>query len=103
VNGVEAMVLVADRPRQLRIRSRPHEPDRVVLAVQDAGSGIDPRDLEKIFDTFYTTKAQGMGMGLAICRSIVEGHGGTLGAKPNDGPGMTFEVTLPADAPTKVG
>ena len=96
VNGVEAMALVTDRPRQLLVRSRPHERDRVLVAVQDAGSGIDPGNLGRIFETFYTTKAQGMGMGLAICRSIVEGHGGTLRAIPNDGPGMTFEVTLPA-------
>src|SRR6267143_1740420 len=98
MNGVEAMASVADRPRELFIRSRQHESDKVLVAVQDSGIGIDQQNLEKIFDTFYTTKSQGMGMGLAISRSIVEDHGGRLWAVPNDGPGMTFEFALPVDA-----
>ena len=98
MNGVEAMASVADRPRHLLVRSCRHDADQVAVAVQDAGVGIDLEHLERIFDTFYTTKPQGMGMGLAISRSIVENHGGTLRAVPNDGPGMTFQFALPVEA-----
>jgi C4-dicarboxylate-specific signal transduction histidine kinase len=94
MNGVEAMTSVTDRERQLRIQSCQHETDKVLIAVQDSGVGIDPESLEKIFDAFYTTKAQGMGMGLAISRSIVEDHGGQLWAQPNDGHGTTLQFTL---------
>jgi C4-dicarboxylate-specific signal transduction histidine kinase len=97
MNGVEAMASVADRPRELLIRSRQHESDKVLVAVQDSGIGIDGQNLEKIFNAFYTTKSQGMGMGLAISRSIVENHGGQLWARPNDGPGVTFEFALPVE------
>jgi C4-dicarboxylate-specific signal transduction histidine kinase len=96
MNGIEAMDTVTDRPRDLLIRSSPQESDKVLVAVQDSGIGIDSQNLEKIFDTFYTTKSQGMGMGLAISRSIVENHGGKLWAVPNDGPGATFQFTLQA-------
>jgi PAS domain S-box-containing protein len=94
MNGIEAMNPVKDRPREMLIRSSEHESDKVLVAVQDSGVGIDAQHLEKIFGTFYTTKSQGMGMGLAICRSIVENHGGRLWATPNDGPGATFQFTL---------
>jgi signal transduction histidine kinase len=94
MNGVEAMASVAERPRELLIYSRQHEPDQVLVAVQDSGVGIDAQNLEKIFDAFYTTKSQGMGMGLAISRSIVENHGGRLWAVANDGRGATFQFTL---------
>jgi len=97
MNGVEAMASVADRPRELFIRSRQHESDKVLVAVQDSGVGIDRENLGKIFDAFYTTKPQGMGMGLAISRSIVENHGGRLWAIPNDGPGATFAFALPCE------
>ena len=97
MNGVEAMSSVAHRPRELLIRSRQHEPDKVLVAVQDSGVGIDSQNLEKIFDAFYTTKSAGMGMGLAISRSIVENHGGRLWATPNDGPGVTVEFALPVE------
>jgi PAS domain S-box-containing protein len=95
MNGVEAMVSVADRPRDLLVRSHQLDADHIRVAVQDSGVGIDRAHLDKIFDTFYTTKPQGMGMGLAISRSIVENHGGRLWVVPNDGPGMTFEFALP--------
>jgi PAS domain S-box-containing protein len=94
MNGVEAMSSVGDRPRELLVRSRQHESDQVLVAVQDSGIGIDSQNLDKIFNPFYTTKSQGMGMGLAISRSIVENHGGLLWALPNDGPGATFQFTL---------
>jgi len=66
----------------------------VLVAVQDSGIGLDPQSMERIFDAFYTTKSEGMGMGLAISRSIVENHGGRLWAVPNDGPGATIQFTL---------
>jgi signal transduction histidine kinase len=91
MNGIEAM---SERSRELVIRSRQHESDKALVAVQDSGIGIDRQNLEKIFDAFYTTKPQGMGMGLAISRSIIETHGGKLWAVPNDGPGATFQFTL---------
>jgi PAS domain S-box-containing protein len=93
INGVEAMSSVAHGPRGLLVYSRPHESNQVLVGVQDSGVGIEPENLKKIFDPFYTTKSQGMGMGLAICRSIVETHGGKLWASLNDGPGVTFQFT----------
>jgi signal transduction histidine kinase len=66
------------------------------VAVQDSGIGLDPQTLERIFDAFYTTKSAGMGMGLSISRSIVENHAGQLSIAAHDGPGATFQVTLPA-------
>jgi PAS domain S-box-containing protein len=94
MNGIEAMASVTDRPRELLISSRQHESDKALVAVRDSGVGLGGQDLERIFDAFYTTKSQGMGMGLAISRSIVEDHGGRLWAAPNDGPGATFQFTL---------
>jgi signal transduction histidine kinase len=94
MNGIEAMNTITDRPREMLIRSSQHESNQVLVAVQDSGIGIDSHNLEKIFDAFYTTKSQGMGMGLAISRSIVQNHGGRLWATPNDGPGATFQFTL---------
>jgi PAS domain S-box-containing protein len=97
MNGIEAMDTVADRPREMVIRSSAQESDKVLVAVQDSGIGIDSQNLDKIFDTFYTTKSQGMGMGLAISRSIVENHGGRLWAVPNDGPGATIAFAVPCE------
>jgi signal transduction histidine kinase len=79
MNGIEAMDTVTDRPRELLIYSHRHESDKVLVAVQDSGIGIDSQNLEKIFNAFYTTKSQGMGMGLAISRSIVENTAGGCG------------------------
>jgi signal transduction histidine kinase len=97
MNGIEAMDTVTDRPREMLLRSCEHESDQLLVAVQDSGIGIDRANLGKIFDAFYTTKPQGMGMGLAISRSIVENHGGRLWAVPNDGPGATFAFALPCE------
>jgi PAS domain S-box-containing protein len=94
MNGIESMASVTDRPRELLICSRQHESDKALVAVGDSGVGLAGQDLERIFDAFYTTKSQGLGMGLAISRSIVEDHGGRLWAAPNDGPGATFQFTL---------
>src|SRR6266403_2820959 len=96
-NGIEAMSGVQDRALQLRIRSARYEPNQIVVAVADSGSGIDSNVIGKIFEPFYTTKLQGTGMGLAISRSIIEAHGGRLWAEPNTPRGATFQCTLPAD------
>jgi PAS domain S-box-containing protein len=97
INGIEAMSAVPDRARVLQIRSSKQDPDGVLVAVQDSGIGLDPAQLDRIFDAFYTTKRGGIGMGLSISRSIIEAHGGRLSATPNDGPGTTFRFTLPID------
>jgi signal transduction histidine kinase len=94
INRLEAVSSVADRPRELLVRSRQYASDQVLIAMEDSAVGIDSQNLEKIFDAFYTTKSQGMGMGLAISRPIIENHGGRLWAVPNDGPGATFQFTL---------
>jgi PAS domain S-box-containing protein len=94
MNGLDAMHNVADRPRSLVITTAPEANDRVHVAVRDSGSGIDPQIAQRLFDAFYTTKPDGMGMGLSISRSIVEQHGGRLWAEPNDGPGATFHFTV---------
>ena len=95
MNGVEAMTTVTNWPRMLFLRSRIHESDSILVAVQDSGVGLDPQNSDRIFDTFFTTKSGGMGMGLAISRSIIETHGGRLWATANSGPGATFQFTLP--------
>jgi PAS domain S-box-containing protein len=96
INGVQAMEQVADRPRVLTIRTEAAERGAVLLAVQDAGVGVAPEDMSRLFGAFYTTKPGGMGMGLSICRSIVEAHGGRVWASANAGPGMTFRFTVAA-------
>jgi PAS domain S-box-containing protein len=94
-NGVEAMQLVSNRKRVLEIRVDAYSPESLRVAVSDSGIGLDPRQREQVFDAFHTTKPGGMGMGLAISRSIVEAHAGQLWLTDNDGPGMTFQFTLP--------
>jgi signal transduction histidine kinase len=98
MNGVEAMASVIDRPRELLVCSKPDESGQVLVSVKDRGIGIDRENLEKIFDAFYTTKSQGMGMGLAISRSIIEAHGGRLWAMANNDCGATFQFSLPSGA-----
>jgi PAS domain S-box-containing protein len=95
LNGMEAMRTVTDRPRALIVRSQPEEAAAIRVGVQDVGPGIAPQDLERIFTAFVTTKPEGLGMGLAISRSIIEAHGGRLWATANDGPGATVQFTLP--------
>ena len=97
MNAVEAMSGVHDRRREIIITTGPGEGGEVLVAVRDSGVGVDPEEQDKVFDAFYTTKQTGMGMGLAISRSIVEHHGGRLWAEPNDGPGATFLFTIPRD------
>ena len=95
INGADAMSTVIGRPRTLVIGSRPTSGDDVLVFVRDYGTGFDQDTAGKIFDPFFTTKAKGMGMGLAICRSIVEAHGGRLRAAPAEPHGALFEFTLP--------
>jgi C4-dicarboxylate-specific signal transduction histidine kinase len=94
MNGIEAMRRVDDRPRELVIRTQKGDESQVSVAVQDSGMGLESANMDRIFDAFYTTKREGMGMGLSISRSIVENHGGRLRAAANKGPGATFEFTL---------
>ena len=99
VNGMDAMTAVEESKRVLIICGRSQRRDGIseaCLSVQDAGTGFKPGEMERLFETFYTTKAHGMGMGLAISRSIIEAHGGRLWAEPNQGPGATFSFSLPA-------
>jgi C4-dicarboxylate-specific signal transduction histidine kinase len=97
MNSVEAMSPVADRPRLLRISSRREPSDSVLVAVEDSGTGLDPATAERIFDPFFTTKGSGMGMGLSICRSIIDGHGGRLWAAPAPSHGALVQFTLPTE------
>ncbi|HMG73298.1 MAG TPA: PAS domain-containing protein [Pyrinomonadaceae bacterium] len=94
-NGSDAMSYVDDRPRELLFRTEVEEGDRVRLSVQDTGIGFEPQSLDRLFQTFYTTKDDGMGIGLAVSRSIVENHRGRMWATPNDGPGVTFSFSIP--------
>ena len=94
-NAADAMRSVSGRAAVLRMKSTPLESSAVELTVADSGTGIDPKHMERIFDAFFTTKASGMGMGLAICRSIVEAHGGRLSASPGEPHGSVFQVVLP--------
>jgi PAS domain S-box-containing protein len=100
MNGIEAMQSVTDRPRELGIRSDPDETHRVLVSVADCGVGISAENADRLFNAFFTTKSSGMGMGLSICRSIVEAHGGRLWAKANVSHGATFQFTLPVNADT---
>jgi signal transduction histidine kinase len=96
MNGIEAMQPVTDRPRELLIRSqRSFDADQAILIMADCGVGFSDENAERLFNAFFTTKSSGLGLGLSICRSIVEAHGGKLSACRNTGPGATFQFTLP--------
>jgi C4-dicarboxylate-specific signal transduction histidine kinase len=95
MNGVEALIAITDRPRLLRVQSRMDESGDVLVAVSDSGTGFE-LGVDRVFTPFVTTKAKGMGMGLSISRSLVEGHGGRLWATPNSPHGAVFSFTLPA-------
>jgi PAS domain S-box-containing protein len=94
-NAADAMSTIDDRPRELLIKTERDEANRVRLSVKDSGVGVTPQAADKIFESFYTTKTDGMGIGLSVSRSIIEAHQGRLWATPNDGPGSTFSFTIP--------
>jgi C4-dicarboxylate-specific signal transduction histidine kinase len=96
MNSNEAMEGVTERPRELMIRSRQDEARRVEVTVEDRGVGISTENANRLFDAFFTTKSSGIGMGLSICHSIIEVHGGKISAANNAGPGATFRFTLPS-------
>ena len=100
MNGIEAMQSVTDRPRELLIRSRQYEKQLVLVSVTDCGVGISAENADRLFNAFFTTKSSGMGMGLSICRSIMEAHGGRLWTTANIPHGATFQFTLPVNADT---
>jgi C4-dicarboxylate-specific signal transduction histidine kinase len=105
VNAIEAMQAVNDRERILTIRSGVQDSADILVTVEDTGSGIDAKNANRIFETFFTTKRSGMGMGLAICRSIIQAHNGRLWASPGSVCGSIFYVALPpgaSDATSKV-
>jgi C4-dicarboxylate-specific signal transduction histidine kinase len=95
MNGIEAMAAVTDRPRLVGVQSRIDESGEVLVAVSDSGTGISA-EVDRVFNPFFTTKANGMGMGLSISRTLVESHGGRLWATPNSPHGAVFSFTLPA-------
>jgi signal transduction histidine kinase len=96
-NASDAMVSIEDGLRQLLIRTERAEGYSVRVTVRDAGVGLDRESMDRIFDAFYTTKSDGMGIGLSVSRSIIERHHGRLWAEPNDGPGATFSFSIPFD------
>ena len=95
MNASDAMDLVSDRTRILRIRFERHDYHGVLITVEDSGTGIEPQNIGRIFEPLFTTKSNGMRMGLSICRSIIESHGGRLWASPGQHYGTVFQFTLP--------
>lgn len=103
MNAADAMDGIDDRPRSLRLQTQ-STPTDIVLSVRDSGVGLDPDGIEQLFQTFYTTKADGMGVGLAVSRTIIETHDGQLWAEPNaDGPGATFVFKIPIESSAGAG
>ena len=95
MNSVEALLGVTERTRELTVSSTLAEPGSVLVAVEDTGTGLDPAVAERVLEPFFTTKADGLGMGLAICRSIVEAHGGRLWVSPRAPHGSDVRFTVP--------
>jgi C4-dicarboxylate-specific signal transduction histidine kinase len=101
MNAIDAMSTISDRPRTLLIKSA-KDAEGVLIQVQDSGKGLDPENSDRMFESFFTTKPEGIGIGLSISSSIVEAHGGSLSAKARASHGATFEFTLPrADYPRR--
>ncbi|HEV3008853.1 MAG TPA: ATP-binding protein, partial [Burkholderiales bacterium] len=95
LNAIDAMSPLRDRARKLTIASRPDGADTVLVEVRDTGPGLDPERAAQVFEPFYTTKSDGLGIGLSISRSIVEAHGGQLSVNPNQPHGASFRFSLP--------
>ena len=105
-NAVDAMVSVTNRDRVLKVTSATQYPSSVLITIEDSGPGVESENIERIFEPFYTTKSGGTGMGLSICRSIVQEHGGRLFATPGHSCGLAMQISLPTsaiDAAPKVG
>ena len=98
-NAADAMSTVSNRQRLLRLGTQAMAPSSLLITVEDSGGGVDPKHADRIFEPFFTTKSHGMGMGLSICRSIVEHHGGQLSVAPGRKHGSIFQVTLPTAPP----
>jgi C4-dicarboxylate-specific signal transduction histidine kinase len=96
LNAVEAMRSVEDGTRELLIRTEQSQTGGILVAVHDSGPGVDPANLNRVFEPFYTTKTSGVGMGLSICQTIINGHGGRLWMSANEPRGAVFQFTLPA-------
>jgi C4-dicarboxylate-specific signal transduction histidine kinase len=96
INAIDAMSAAGTGPRELTVVSSKDGSRGALVAVRDSGPGLDPQSSERLFNPFYTTKAEGLGMGLAISRSIIEAHGGRLSAGPNERRGAVFQFSLPA-------
>jgi signal transduction histidine kinase len=94
-NASDAMTDISDRPRQVLIRTEREGEDRVRVSVRDNGVGVDPESMNKLLHAFYSTKSDGMGIGLSVSSSIIERHHGRLWAEPNEGPGATFSFSIP--------
>jgi len=99
INAVDSMSTVTDRPKILAITSEPIEPDGMQVAVEDSGTGLDPAIADRIFDSFFTTKSEGMGMGLSICRTIIDAHGGRISVSPGVPYGTVFRFTVRGTPP----
>jgi C4-dicarboxylate-specific signal transduction histidine kinase len=97
MNGIEAMTGVSDRPRQLMIRSRLAEAEQICISIQDSGVGVKAENIARLFEPFFTTRSQGVGMGLPISRSIIEAHGGRLWVESTENQGTVFQFTLPSE------
>ena len=98
LNSADAMDSVTDRDRVLKVTSEKQKPAALLITVEDSGLGVEPKEIERIFEPFYATKTEGMGMGLSICRSIVESHGGRLIATPGHSCGLAMQISLPTNA-----
>jgi len=96
LNAVEAMSSIEDGTRELSIRTEQSQTGGILVAVHDSGPGVDPVNLERVFEPFFTTKTSGIGMGLSICQTIINGHGGRLWMSANEPRGAVFQFTLPA-------
>jgi signal transduction histidine kinase len=94
-NASDAMADIQGRPRHLRISVERENDARVRVSFKDSGVGVDAQNVDKLFESFYTTKSEGMGIGLSVSRSIIERHHGRQWAEPNDGPGATFAFSIP--------
>jgi signal transduction histidine kinase len=102
VNAFEAMSQTSEDAREIRIRTAASEPNSIAVSVEDSGPGLPADDLKQIFQAFYTTKSSGLGVGLSICRSIIEAHGGRLWATPGAQRGVVFQFVLPGYLPKQL-